>query len=75
MDPTWFGELSGSLPCNLKTIAENKAINQQLCRKMKKALCCLHDAGHVHGDVTCYIFVGQKVAAFSWWTWRDVDIL
>ena len=34
-----------------QAIAENEAINQQLHRKMKKALCCIHDAGYVHGDV------------------------
>ena len=32
-------------------IAENEAINQQLRRRMKKALCCIHNAGYVHGDV------------------------
>ncbi len=34
-----------------RAIAENEAISQQLRRKMKKALRCIHDAGYVHGDV------------------------
>jgi hypothetical protein len=34
-----------------QAIPEDEAINQQLHRKMKKALHCIHGAGYVHGDV------------------------
>jgi hypothetical protein len=34
-----------------RAIAENEPISQQLRRKMKKALHCIHNAGYVHGDV------------------------
>ena len=34
-----------------ESIAENEIIDEPLREKMRKALCCIHNAGYVHGDV------------------------